>query len=306
MGPVFLVLHLLSAAASRRAHTLVERAGSEEQAARQAWAGAGALYLLLLPALFAGWYGAAILLFVLTMSTGLALLLFGLRAQGRGGEAFELPQPARLMGKLVGSVAVLAGVLLLSSFLPMAESAEASGVVTADPALLDSIDKRIAPDRVEEIFALCRRLGIRTLAHFILGLPGETEESALHTIEFAKQIDPDFVSFNIATPKMGTRLREEAIEKGWTSADVDVLDNSVAMPTLDTGQLSPDRVWALRNRAIKEFHLRPSYIGRKLLSISSPRELWRMGMNAYALLESTLARPTSRAKGIEETEALPL
>ncbi len=65
VGPVFLVLHLLSAAASRRAHTLVERAGSEEQAARQAWAGAGALYLLLLPALFAGWYGAAILLFVL-------------------------------------------------------------------------------------------------------------------------------------------------------------------------------------------------------------------------------------------------
>ncbi len=86
--------------------------------------------------LLGGGVFAAILLFVLTMSTGLALLLFGLRVQGRGGEAFELPQPARLMGKLVGSVAVLAGVLLLSSFLPMAESAEASGVVTADPALL--------------------------------------------------------------------------------------------------------------------------------------------------------------------------
>ena len=176
------------------------------------------------------------------------------------------------------------------------------GVESADPNLLDSIDKRIAPDRVEEIFALCRRLGIRTLAHFILGLPGETEESALHTIEFAKQIEPDFVSFNIATPKMGTRLREEAIEKGWTSPEVDVLDNSAATPVLDTGQLSPERVWALRNRAIKEFHLRPSYIGRKLLSISSPGELWRMAMNAYALLESTLVKPTSRAKRIEESE----
>lgn len=86
--------------------------------------------------LLGGGVFAAIFLFVLVMSTGLALLLFGLRAQGRGVEAFALPQPARLMGKLVGSVVVLAGILLLSSFLPMAESAEASGVVTADPALL--------------------------------------------------------------------------------------------------------------------------------------------------------------------------
>ena len=82
---------------------------------------------------------AAVLLFVLTMSTGFALLLFGLRAQGRGVEGFDLPQPARLMGKLMGSAVVLAGVLLLSAFLPMAESADASGVVTADPALLGAL-----------------------------------------------------------------------------------------------------------------------------------------------------------------------
>lgn len=179
------------------------------------------------------------------------------------------------------------------------------GVESADPYLLDSIDKGIAPERVEEIFKLCRTLGIRTLAHFIIGLPGETVASAEHTIEFAKRIDPDFVSFNIATPKMGTRLREEAIEKGWTSAEVDVLDNSVAFPVLETEQLKPQQLWELRNKAIKEFHLRPHYIWRKLVSISSPWEFWRMAMNAYALLGSTLTKPQSSDHYLGAPDALP-
>ena len=115
---------------------------------------------------------AAILLFVLTMSTGLALLLFGLRAQGRGVEAFELPQPARLMGKLVGSVAVLAGLLLLSSFLPMAESAKASGVVTADPALLGTLLFSDAGLVVTSIGLLFLALSVGGLA-LVLGRPSE-------------------------------------------------------------------------------------------------------------------------------------
>ncbi len=180
------------------------------------------------------------------------------------------------------------------------------GVESADPDVLDSIDKGIAPERVIEIFDLCRKLKIRTLAHFIIGLPGETKSSAEHTIAFAKEIDPDFVSFNIATPKMGTRLRDEAIEKGWTSAEVDVLDNSVAFPVLETEQLKPAEVWELRNRAIKEFHLRPKYIWRKLTSVSSPWEFWRMAMNGYALLESTLIKPkVSQEDFLGDPGALP-
>lgn len=65
VGPVFLVLYLVSAVASRKAHVLADRAGGEARAARQCWAGASALYFLLLPALFAGWYVAAVVIFVL-------------------------------------------------------------------------------------------------------------------------------------------------------------------------------------------------------------------------------------------------
>ncbi len=165
------------------------------------------------------------------------------------------------------------------------------GVESADESILQTIEKQISPQRVKQIFALCRRLRIRTLAHFIIGLPGETEDSARRTIEFAKELEPDFASFNIATPKVGTPLRAEAIEKGWTDAEVDTLDNSTAFPSMEIGTLSSQRVWELRNQAIREFHLRPQYLIRKTLGVRSIWELSRSIQNAMALLRSTRGSP---------------
>lgn len=168
------------------------------------------------------------------------------------------------------------------------------GVESSDQGILNSIEKEIEPTRVEEVFSLCRKLGIRTLAHFIIGLPGETEQSALGTIEFAKLIDPDFASFNVAAPRMGTDLRAEAIRNGWVDSTVDSVDNSSAnaFPQLQIESLSGDRVIELRNRAIREFHLRPSYLFRKITDIKSPREAWRAMQNGYSLLKSTMRKPT--------------
>ena len=65
VGPAYLLLHLLSAWASRRAHSLVAWVGGEERAARVNWFLAAALYAALFGALLAGWYGPAILAFLL-------------------------------------------------------------------------------------------------------------------------------------------------------------------------------------------------------------------------------------------------
>ncbi len=168
------------------------------------------------------------------------------------------------------------------------------GVESADQGILNSIEKGIAPERVKEIFRLCRVLGIRTLAHFILGLPGETEDTARQTIEFAKELDPDFVSFNVAAPRMGTDMRAEAIRKGWVDKDVDSVDNSSAnaFPQMEIGSIPGRRVIELRNQAIREFHTRPRYLWRKLTDIRSPREAWRAAQNGYYLLKTTLRQPS--------------
>ncbi|MDI6784746.1 MAG: radical SAM protein, partial [bacterium] len=127
------------------------------------------------------------------------------------------------------------------------------GVESGDTQILEQYAKGIRKEQVVKIFSFCRKLGIRTLAHFMLGLPSETEESALKTIEFAKQLQPDFASFNIAVPRMGTKFRQEAIDHGWTSAAADVLDNSVAFPVLETPMMPKEKLWHLRNYAIRSF-----------------------------------------------------
>lgn len=162
------------------------------------------------------------------------------------------------------------------------------GVESSDEKILESIEKGIKPERVKEVFSLCRKLGIRTLAHFILGLPGETMSSAKKTIDFALDIDPDFASFNVASPRLGTALREEAIEKGYISGELTELDNSVSFPTMELGTLSKDEVWNLRTEAIRRFYLRPGYLWRRLAGVRSMSELGNSAYEGYNLLKNAV------------------
>lgn len=174
------------------------------------------------------------------------------------------------------------------------------GVESASDEILKHYQKGVKPDQVRHIFKLCRKKGIRTLAHFIIGLPGETEETAQMTIDFAKELLPDFASFNIAAPKMGTPFRKEAIEKGYTSADVDVLDNSEAFPVIKTDQLSPEKLWKLRNHAIRSYHLSPGYMWLRLKGVKTLYEFSTLIREGAGLIASTFRRSNSKDEESEE------
>lgn len=173
------------------------------------------------------------------------------------------------------------------------------GVESADEKILESIEKGISPERVKEVFGLCRKLGIRTLAHFILGLPGETLDSARRTIEMALEIDPDFASFNVASPRLGTALREEALEKGYIPNRLTELDNSISFPTMDLGTLSKQEVWALRSEAIRRFYLRPSYLWRRLSGVRSGRELGNSLVEGFNLIRNAFRPGVDPAEMVE-------
>jgi radical SAM superfamily enzyme YgiQ (UPF0313 family) len=173
------------------------------------------------------------------------------------------------------------------------------GVESADEKILESIEKGISPERVKEVFSLCRKLGIRTLAHFILGLPGETLSSARRTIDFALEIDPDFASFNVASPRLGTALREEALEKGYIPDELTELDNSISFPTMELGTLAKEDVWALRREAIHRFYLRPNYLWRRLVGVRSMRELANSVYEGANLLKNAVRPGIDPAEMVE-------
>ena len=161
------------------------------------------------------------------------------------------------------------------------------GVESADEKLLEKYTKGITPDQVRRVVGLCRKIGIRILAHYILGLPGDTVESIRNTIRYAIQLDTEFASFNVAMPRMGTSFRKDAIEKGLIGDDLATLDNSISQPVYETAELSRQMLWELRNEAIRSYHLRFAFILRRLFGVRTWYELTTLFREGWSLIRST-------------------
>ena len=94
------------------------------------------------------------------------------------------------------------------------------GVESADVAIQAGAGRKpISPEEIAGHFALCRELGIKTFGFFIIGLPGDTVETVFRTIKFALEIKPHWVQFTAATPFIGTKLRDWAVEQGLAEKD---------------------------------------------------------------------------------------
>ncbi|HLE68186.1 MAG TPA: radical SAM protein, partial [Vicinamibacteria bacterium] len=91
------------------------------------------------------------------------------------------------------------------------------GIESGDQALLDAAGKGATVDEAERAVAVVKAAGIKAAGHFVLGLPGETRESLEKTLALADRLPLDFEQFYCAVPFPGSRLYEEAREKGWLS-----------------------------------------------------------------------------------------
>jgi len=88
------------------------------------------------------------------------------------------------------------------------------GVENGNPEMMKKIGKAITPEKVIKAFNLTEKAGIRTLAYFIIGLPGETEQTVKETIALQKKINPDFLVYGKAMVFPGTQLYAKAVSLG--------------------------------------------------------------------------------------------
>lgn len=154
------------------------------------------------------------------------------------------------------------------------------GVESGNDEILKSVNKDINISIIRKAFKDCKEAGIRTGAHIILGLPGETENTILETIQFVIDLECDYVAFNMAVPRLGTKLRNIAIQEGWAHPDTPSIEKGLNIPTI-----SQDKLWKLRTKALKRFYLRPSYILKQLLSIRSVRQIRESILTLISLLK---------------------
>jgi len=88
------------------------------------------------------------------------------------------------------------------------------GVESASQELVDNSDKSLDLAKVEEMVRYTQELDIRVHLTFSFGLPGETHETALKTIQWSQELGPDTVQYSIMTPFPGSKFYKELEAKG--------------------------------------------------------------------------------------------
>lgn len=132
------------------------------------------------------------------------------------------------------------------------------GIESGNDAILKHAHKGATVGKAEQALKWSHDAGIMNWGYFIIGLPGETEETIKQTIKFAKKLPLDIALFHIAAPYPGTPFFFEVVENNWFRPgtrweQVDMDKETV----LDYPDLPAERLMYWQKRAFREWALRP-------------------------------------------------
>jgi len=128
--------------------------------------------------------------------------------------------------------------------------------------ILKLVQKGVKIEQSKKAVEMANSAGIVVDGHFILGYPGETENTLQETINFSLLLPLTFAHFYVASPFPGSQLYQEAIENNWLIDPTDWRKISQDIPNLKTVWLSPEIVQKYIALAYKKFYLRPKTFWR--------------------------------------------
>jgi anaerobic magnesium-protoporphyrin IX monomethyl ester cyclase len=146
------------------------------------------------------------------------------------------------------------------------------GVESGDADLVRVHRKRSDLDDVRDKVALLKKHGIRVKGLFIVGLPGETEETIGRTIDYACSNDFDEINVSKFTPFPGAPIYRSIRELGEFDEDWPRMNllNFVFIPK----GLTRERIESLYREFIRRFYQRPTIMARYArLMVRSPSNL---------------------------------
>ena len=142
----------------------------------------------------------------------------------------------------------------------------AFGIESGSQKVLNESNKMITLSQVNKAVRMARKAGLETEGYFMLGLPGETEETLKETMKYAKSLRLDFAKFAVTIPLPGTSMFDK-----WDSMGaIKTKDWSKYTFSTKTRDLydHPTVSWSIIDRYFesshRNFYLRPSYILERL------------------------------------------
>jgi len=156
------------------------------------------------------------------------------------------------------------------------------GIESGCQEILTTIHKNITLEQIEEAVALCRDTGILSKGFFIVGHPGETQETLARTLDFALKLPLDDISVTMLTPFPGTEIYKRASEFGEFNNDWSKMNllNTVFIPR----GLTREVLEQYQREMLRQFYLRPriilGYLRRLMANPAMTKGLW-LGAKAF-------------------------
>jgi len=135
------------------------------------------------------------------------------------------------------------------------------GIESADPQLLARHKSGVSLEGVCDTVRRIQAAGLRAKGLFMMGLPGETEESILRTSDFIVSLGLDDMNLSKFTPFPGAPIYPTIGEEGTFTEDWQLMNclNFVFVPR---GIASRERLDHLYNTHVKRFYSDPGWRGK--------------------------------------------
>ncbi len=141
------------------------------------------------------------------------------------------------------------------------------GIESADNGMLKNMKKGNTIENIQKGLKIIDECGLTADYGFILGLPGETEESMKRTIAFAKGIKKGICNFTLAAPFPGTEFYATAQKEGFKVENWEKF--SMYRLAYVAQGLTKEKLEYYYQNAVRTVHLRPSFLWSELTDIKS-------------------------------------
>jgi anaerobic magnesium-protoporphyrin IX monomethyl ester cyclase len=98
------------------------------------------------------------------------------------------------------------------------------GIESGSEKILKYINKGVTIEKMLDAARLFRTVGIHWTGYFMIGIPGETEQDILKTLDFMYQLKPNFAYFGVYQHYPGSEMYYEGIKKGLVNSEMDLKD----------------------------------------------------------------------------------
>lgn len=141
------------------------------------------------------------------------------------------------------------------------------GYESGSQDILNNIGKGTTLSQARDFTRECKNLGIKIHGAFILGLPGETNNTIKESTKFACDLDLDTIQVSLATPYPGTKFYQLCKENNYLSPESMVDDKGYQLCGVSYPGLSSQDIFYGVEGFYKKFYSRPHFILRMIKKI---------------------------------------